>query len=203
METEGLKSKHWWWLITPRLTKWQLLLIVLGTGRKWISSALLEVAQDNGCCGPQSLEDKAGAEELLIYLRAGEKSSSNGQWKSWGRKGFKTHGKGWCWRVSVMSVGPSRSPERSAVNQSPSSSSPCTRAVRQAEGSHFQGNNGALPPAEVRSWCVGLHEFCSIPWAMGCPRLWPIWIIRKSSQSFLWIVLLEKIKGDNGKIHKF
>lgn len=33
----------------------------------------------------------------------------------------------------------------------PEQFSPCTRAVRQAEGSHFQGNTGALPPAEVRS----------------------------------------------------
>lgn len=97
------------------------------------------------------------------------------QWpvKSWGRKGFEAHGKGWCLRVSVMSAGPSRSLGRSAINQSPSSYSPCTRAARQAEGSHFQGNTGALPPAEVRPWCVGLQEFCSIPRAMGCPRLRP------------------------------
>lgn len=74
-----------------------------------------------------------------------------------------------------------------------SSSSHCTRAARQAEGSHFQGNTRALPQGRLQH-----TQNNELPQTLE--------YLDSSKQvlkASLWILLMEKIDGANGKIHQF
>lgn len=198
----------------PGLTKCQLLIIVLGVRRKWISTALLEVAQATVVLKAQRMRlglkmvpiFSAGRRReqqrwLAVPLMAGSGELRDG------------HGRGTLYLLAGCSGGAGRERVSKTVwrrgiswaSQEPGEVSNKSRAEAAvpptAPGQ--RGRQRAATSRETPGLC--LRVGCSIPRTTSCPRLWSIWIPpNKFSKllfgSYLWRKLMvQMVKYTNFK----